>query len=145
MARIRARRPQNASAKAIEINGLDLNEGNEFHEALARLIAWLDEYRNEKIDALGQNVDFDRQFIEAQIPELAAIMGHRNIRDAQRLACAYNDLVRLKTGSPAFESLGLSDLRKALSIEGARVHRVLDDARDAAKVYKGLLKRIGSI
>lgn len=127
------------------MNGLDVNESEEFHKFLARLLFWLEDYGIEKIDALGQNVDFDRAFISTQIPELGRLLGHRFLRDFQRLACAYNDLVRLKTGKPAFEKLGLFDLRKALSIEGARVHRVLDDARDAAKVYKGLLKRIGSI
>lgn len=145
VARIRARRPQNASAKAMEINGLDLDEGDEFHEALARLLSWLDEYCIGKIDALGQNVDFDRAFISAQIPELAAIMGHRNIRDSQRLACAYNDLMRLRTGSPAFKKLGLSDLRMALGIKESRQHRALDDARDAARVYKALLEKLSIV
>ena len=140
VARIRARRPQNASTKAMEINGLDLNEGDEYHEFLARLLAWLEEYHIEKIDALGQNVDFDRAFITAQIPELGRLIGHRYLRDSQRLACAYNDIVRLKTGKLAFENLGLSDLRKAFGIEGAREHRALDDARDAARVYKALLE-----
>jgi len=140
VARIKARRPQNASRKAMEVNRLDLNEGEEYHEFLARLLAWLEEYRVEKIDALGQNVDFDRSFISAQIPELGRLLGHRYLRDSQRLACAYNDLTRLKTGKPAFENLGLSDLRKALGIEGSQEHRALDDALDAAKVYKALLE-----
>lgn len=140
VARIKARRPQNASPKAMEVNGLDLNEGEEYHEFLARLLAWLEEYRIEKIDALGQNVDFDRSFISAQIPELGRLLEHRYLRDSQRLACAYNDLVRLKTGKPAFENLGLSDLRKALGIEGSQEHRALDDALDAAKVYRALLE-----
>lgn len=143
VARIRARRPQNASAKAMEINGLALNEGDEYHEFLARLLSWLEECRIEKIDALGQNVDFDRAFITAQIPELGRLIGHRYLCDSQRLACAYNDIVRLKTGKPAFENLGLSDLRKALGIEGSREHRALDDARDAARVYKALLEKLG--
>jgi DNA polymerase III epsilon subunit-like protein len=142
VARIKARRPQNASAKAMEVNGLDLNDGDEYHEFLARLLAWLEEYRIGKIQMLGQNADFDRSFIEANIPELGRTLGHRFIRDSQRLACAYNDLVRLKTGKPAFEKLGLSDLRKALGIEDSQEHRALDDALDAATVYKELLKRM---
>jgi DNA polymerase III epsilon subunit-like protein len=142
VARIKVRRPQNASARAMEVNGLDLNEGDEYHEALARLLSWLEEHRIGKIDALGQNVDFDRSFIEANIPELGRLLGHRFLRDSQRLACAYNDLVRLRTGKPAFKNLVLSDLRKALGIERARAHRVLDDARDAARVYKALLERM---
>ena len=142
VARIKARRPQNASAKAMEVNGLDLNDGDEYHEFLARLLAWLEEYRIDKIQMLGQNADFDRSFIEANIPELGQMLGHRFIRDSQRLACAYNDLVRLKTGKPAFEKLGLSDLRKALGIEGSQVHRALDDALDAARVYKVLLAKM---
>ena len=142
VARIKARRPQNASAKAMEVNGLDLNDGDEYHEFLARLLAWLDEYRVEKIQMLGQNADFDRAFISAQIPELGRLLGHRYLRDSQRLACAYNDLVRLMTGKPAFENVGLSDLRRALGIEGSREHRALDDARDAARVYKALLEKM---
>ena len=142
VARIKARRPQNASARAMEVNGLDLNDGNEYHEFLARLLAWLEEYRIDKIRMLGQNADFDRSFIEANIPELGRMLGHRDIRDSQRLACAYNDLVRMKTGKPAFEKLGLSDLRKALGIEGSQEHRALDDALDAARVYKALLERM---
>ncbi len=143
VARIKARRPQNASAKAMEVNGLDLNDGDEYHEFLARLLAWLEEYRIGKIQMLGQNADFDRSFIEANIPELGRTLGHRFIRDSQRLACVYNDLVRLRTGKPAFENLGLSDLRKALGIGGLREHRALDDALDAARVYKELLIKIG--
>ena len=142
VARIKARRPQNASARAMEVNGLDLNDGDEYHEFLARLLAWLEEHRIEKIQMLGQNTDFDRSFIEANIPELGQMLGHRDIRDSQRLACAYNDLVRMKTGKPAFEKLGLSDLRKALGIEGSQEHRALDDALDAARVYKALLERM---
>ena len=126
----------------MEVNGLDLNEGDEYHEVLARLLSWLEEYRIEKIDALGQNVDFDRAFIEANIPELGRMLGHRNLRDSQRLACAYNDLVRLKTDKPAFEKLGLADLRKALGIEGSQAHRALDDAINAARVYKALLEKL---
>ena len=142
VARIKARRHQNASARAMEVNGLDLNDGDKYHEVLARLLAWLEEYRIEKIQMLGQNADFDRSFIEANIPELGRMLGHRDIRDSQRLACAYNDLVRMKTGKPAFEKLGLSDLRKALGIEGSQEHRALDDAIDAARVYKALLERM---
>ena len=142
VARIKARRPQNASARAMEVNGLDLNDGDEYHEFLARLLAWQEEYRVEKIRMLGQNADFDRSFIEANIPELGRMLGHRDLRDSQRLACAYNDLVRMKTGKPAFEKLGLSDLRKALGIEGSQEHRALDDALDAARVYKALLERM---
>ena len=48
----------------------------------------------------------------------------------------------MKTGKSAFEKLGLSDLRKALGIEGSREHRALDDAIDAARVYKALLDRL---
>ena len=59
-----------------------------------------------------------------------------------RAACVYNDIVRLKTGKPAFKNVGLSDLRKALGIDGSREHRALDDARDAARVYKALLERM---
>ena len=58
-----------------------MNEGDEYHEVLTRLLSWLEEYRIEKIAALGQNVDFDRAFIEANIPELGRLLGHRNLRD----------------------------------------------------------------
>lgn len=140
IARIRARRPQNAHPKAMEINGLDLNGGEEYSDVLKRLGAWLAEYGIERISILGHNVDFDRAFIEAQMPELAAKMGHRDIRDSQRLARAFNDLVIMKTGKPAFENLGLVALREALGIEGSQAHRALDDAVDSAKVYKVLLE-----
>lgn len=140
VARIRARKPRNASPKALEVNGLDLNEGEEFADVLKRLEAWLAEYRIEKINILGQNVDFDRTFIEAQIPELGQLFGHRDIRDSQRLARAFNDIAIMKTGKPAFENLGLVALREALGIERSQAHRALDDAIDSAKVYKALLE-----
>ncbi len=144
-ARIRARRPQNAHTKAMEVNGLDLNDGEEYADVLKRLDAWLAEYGIEKINILGQNVDFDRAFIEVQMPELAAKMGHRDIRDSQRLARAFNDIVIMKTGKPAFENLGLVALREALGIEGSQAHRALDDAIDSAKVYKALLEQMDVI
>jgi len=142
VARIKARRPQNASPKALEINGLDMNEGDEYAEVLLSIRAWLEEYRIEKIDILGQNVDFDRAFIEANIPELGRMFGHRDIRDSQRLARAFNDICIMKTGTPAFENLGLVALREALGIEGSQAHRALDDAIDSAKVYRALLERM---
>ena len=142
VARIKARRPWNASPKALEVNGLDLNEGDEYEEMLAQLKAWLEEYRIEKIDILGQNVDFDRAFIEVTIPELGRMFGHRDIRDSQRLARAFNDICIMKTGKPAFENLGLVALREALGIEGSQAHRALDDAIDSAKVYRALLDRM---
>ena len=145
VARIKARRPWNASPKALEVNGLDMNEGDEYDEVLARIKVWLEEYRIERIDILGQNVDFDRAFIEANIPELGRLFGHRDIRDSQRLARAFNDICIMKTGKPAFENLGLVALREALGIEGSRAHRALDDAIDSAKVYKELLERMDVI
>ena len=143
-ARIKARRPQNIEQKALEVNGLDPSDGEEYHEVLARLLAWLEEYGIGTIDLLGQNVDFDRSFIEEQFPELAARCGHRNIRDSQRLARAFNDIVLLRTGETAFGQLGLSDLRKALGIDCSREHRALDDARDAALVYRTLLGKMNA-
>ena len=119
-----------------------MNEGDEYDEVLARIKVWLEEYRIEKIDILGQNVDFDRAFIEANIPELGRLFGHRDIRDSQRLARAFNDICIMKTGQPAFENLGLVALREALGIEGSQAHRALDDAIDSAKVYKALLERM---
>jgi len=41
------------------------------------------------------------------------MFGHRDIRDSQRLARAYNDICIMKTGKPAFENLGLVALREA--------------------------------
>lgn len=142
VARIKARRPRNASPKALEVNGLDMNEGEEYEKVLSRLKAWLEKYSIEKIDILGQNVDFDRAFIEAAIPELGRMFGHRDIRDSQRLARAFNDICIMKTGKPAFENLGLVALREALGIEGSQAHRALDDAIDSAKVYKELLNKL---
>lgn len=91
---------------------------------------------------LGHNVDFDRAFIEAGFPELGRMLGHRDIRDSQRLARAFNDICIAKTGKPIFTGFGLSDLRKTLGIEGSQEHRALDDAIDSAKVYKALLEKL---
>ena len=43
---------------------------------------WLAGYEISKIQILGQNVDFDRAFISAQIPELGRLIGHRYLRDS---------------------------------------------------------------
>lgn len=142
VARIKARRPQNASPKALEVNGLDLAEGEEYGEVVSRLGHWLVGYEISKIQILGQNVDFDRAFIEAQFPELGQKFGHRDIRDSQRLARAINDLAILCGEKPPFENLGLVALREVLGITGSQAHRALDDAIDSAKVYKALLKHL---
>ena len=142
VARIRARRPAHASPKAMEINGLDLNEGCDYADMLQHLNTWFSEHDIGKIQILGQSVDFDRAFIEAQIQELGCLFGHRDIRDSQRLARAINDLAVLRGEKPLFENLGLVALREALGITGSAAHRALDDARDAAKVYKALLEQL---
>lgn len=142
VARIRARRPAHASQKAMEVNGLDLNDGCDYADMMQHLNTWLSEYDIGKIQPLGQNVDFDRAFIEAQIPELGSLFGHRDIRDSQRLARAINDLAILRGEKPPFENLGLVALREALGITGSVAHRALDDARDSAKVYKALLAQL---
>jgi len=140
--RIKARRPHHASPKAMEINGLDLNKGDEYLYVLHQLEAWFSEYDIAKIQILGQNVDFDRAFIEEQLPELGNMFSHRDIRDSQRLARAINDLAVLRGEKPPFENLGLVALREALGITGSVAHRALDDAIDSAKVYKALLEKL---
>lgn len=144
-ARIRARRPKNAHPVAMEVSGLDLNEGEDYVDVLKRVDAWLKEYGIEKISILEHNVDFDRAFIEVQFPELASRLAFSGTRDSLRLARAFNDIVAMKTGQPAFEKLGLVALREALGIEGSQAHRALDDAIDSARVYKALLERMDAV
>lgn len=103
VARIKARRPENASPKALEINGLDLDEGDDYEHILKKLRAWLIDNGIGKIQILGQNVDFDLSFIKVHFPELARRISHRDIRDSQRLARAFNDIAIARDGVAAFQ------------------------------------------
>ena len=55
-----------------------------------------------------------------------------------RLAITLNDLARMQDGEVRFPNVSLRSLKLALDIEGEVQHHALEDAKDAAHVYRKL-------
>lgn len=136
-ARIRAKHPERVEQTALEVNMLDPTEGKPLEEVRADLALWTGENGITGIVPLAHNLSFDLNFLKSSFPAFSRIIsGHG--RDSMRLAIAFNDLARMQNGEVRFPSVSLRSLKSALDIEGDVRHHALEDAKDAAHVYRKL-------
>ena len=136
-ARIKAKHPEWIEQTAIDVNRLDPTEGKPLEEVRADLALWAEENGITGIVPLAHNLAFDLSFLKASFPAFSRIVsGHG--RDSMRLAITLNDLARMQDGEVRFPSVSLRSLKLALDIEGEVQHHALEDAKDAAHVYRKL-------
>ena len=136
-ARIKAKHPEWIEQTAIEVNKLYPTEGKPLEEVRVELTHWAEENEITGIVPLAHNLSFDLDFLKASFPAFSRIVsGHG--RDSMRLAITFNDLVRMQDGEVRFPSVSLRSLKLALDIEGEVQHHALEDAKDAAHVYRKL-------
>lgn len=136
-ARIKAKHPELIEQTAIDVNRLDPTEGKPLEEVRADLAQWAEENGITGIVPLAHNLAFDLSFLKVSFPTFSRIVsGHG--RDSMRLAITLNDLARMQDGEVRFPSVSLRSLKLMLDIEGEVQHHALEDAKDAAHVYRKL-------
>ena len=137
-ARVKAEHPETAEAQALQVNRLDPNEGESRGKVADDLQRWLSDNGIESIIPVGQNLEFDLQFIAKVFPDFSRRIQHHK-RDSMYLALAINDIALRETGEPRFPKVSLSALKDAFGIAGGVQHNAFEDAKDAAIVYRKLL------
>ena len=140
--RIRAEHPERIEPQAMSVNGLDPNEGDSLVEVQYALMAWAAENGIEKITPLGHNLAFDMSFMKAAFPEFSKLVAYSG-RDSMRLALSVNDVMHVRGKEEMFSSASLKSIKSVLGFGDEFSHRALDDARDAALVYRKLLDILG--
>ena len=90
---------------------------------------------------IAHNLAFDMAFLKVAFPAFARNVSNHG-RDSMRLAITLNDLARMQDGEVRFTSVSLQSLKLALDIEGEVQHHALEDAKDAAHVYRKLISML---
>ena len=138
--RIKADHPENADVLAMQINRLNPAEGVSRNAAQEEFHQWLSDNRIEKIHPIAHNLEFDMKFIRRTFPSESKVISHHG-RDSMYLARAVNDIFRRRNGEELFPGTSLSVVCDVLGIMGER-HHALDDAKDAAAVYRKLIEML---
>ncbi len=135
--RIRAEHPERVDPKAIAVNKLNPSEGEEIADVRAELVQWALENGITSITPLAHNLKFDLDFMNSAFPEFSRIFTHHG-RDSMRLALSMNDVFQMQEADLRFGSVSLRSLKLALGVDGEVQHHALEDAKDAAHVYRRL-------
>ena len=135
--RIRAEHPERADSTALNTNRLKPTEGENIADVRAELVQWAMENGITSITPLAHNLAFDMAFVKTAFPEFSRILSHHG-RDSMRLALAMNDVFQAQESDMRFGSVSLGSLKLALGVEGEVQHHALEDAKDAAHVYRKL-------
>lgn len=138
--RIKADHPENADVLAMQINRLNPAEGVSRNAAAEEFRQWLSDNGIEKIYPVAHNLEFDMKFIRQTFPSESTVFSHHG-RDSMYLARAVNDIFRRMNGEELFPGTSLRVVCDVLGIMGER-HHALDDAKDAAIVYRKLIEML---
>lgn len=139
--RIKAEHLETAEPEALQVSGLNPNEGLSLEQAKIEFQNWLKDNDIERIYPLGHNLAFDLDFINKTFPEESKIISFRG-RDSMYLARVINDVCRREKGVELFPKTSLSSVRSVLGITGEQTHHALDDARDSAIAYREMLNKL---
>ena len=139
--RIKAEHPETADADALRINGMNLSDGVPLETVRQDFIAWMKDNGIRKIVPLAHNLGFDMKFLLKTFPEASRVFCHRG-RDSMRLALAINDISVRDNGESMFPCFSLSAVKETLGIVGDVSHSAFEDAKDAAAVYRKMLKML---
>lgn len=141
---IQALKPELADPKALEVNGLDLEELTKIAptpaQARMSLINWKKEMFGEeaKIKPLGHNyAGFDKLFLEVFLNTWYQEIFHYHITDTNLIARFLKDVGILKS-----EKTSLTKLCEFFGISYVNAHDAYADSLLTLKVYKELIKLV---
>ncbi len=139
--------PERASKKAMEVNGLDLEELKgcpsiwQVADCFEEWFVGLDLPTDKKIVYLTQNAPFDIPFLKHWLGALGFERYFcRRGRDTMFTALAKNDEAAWKNQKIPFNYVGLKHLCEAFGIPLDNHHDSLADCIATAKVYRELLR-----
>ena len=140
-ARIKAVHPENADPESLKISGLNPFEGEDIQKVATDITKWMSDNHIERIEAVGHNLRFDLDFFQIKFPSLFRIFSS-HFHDSMQLAIIINDISLLQTGKKLFPSVSLRNLKLQLGMEDPVQHRAMDDALDAAELYRRLQTKL---
>lgn len=136
---IKPENPDTAEAEALETNKLDVKDGMSKEEAKHLFCKWLQDMHDninfEKIIPLGQNYQFDLEFIIDWLGfDFYYENFNRSYRDTKISACFLQDTIfpEIKTG--------LHWLCDYFEIDNSKHHDAYNDALVTARVYRNQLE-----
>ena len=139
--RIKAEHPETAETDALRVNGMNPHDGVPLETVREDFVAWMRDNGIGRIVPLGHNLGFDMKFLLKTFPEVSRVFCHRG-RDSMRLALAINDISVRDNGESMFPRVSLSAVKETLGIVGEVNHSAFEDAKDAAAVYRKMLKML---
>ena len=133
--------PERFDPEALKINKLDPKEGIPRQEALELMKKWLfiqlRKREVEKITPVGQNYDFDKEFlIDFMGFEEYYNIFHYNLRDTKKNGCFLADTI-----VPGLKS-GLDDQAKYFGIQNTNHHDALNDCIVTSEIWRKQLALI---
>lgn len=144
---IKPKRPENADPKALGVNNRTLADimqhGVEPYKLADMFDEWCDSLQlahNKKITPLGQNYQFDKNFLVDWLGEES--YSHRidyHYRDTMCAALYLNDRASFLEVAPPFPKVNLKYLASQLSIDNPKSHDALGDCLTTIAVYKKML------
>ena len=135
------RSEENADPESLKISGLNPFEGEDIQKVATDITKWMSDNHIERIEAVGHNLRFDLDFFQIKFPSLFRIFSS-HCHDSMQLAIVINDISLLQTGKKLFPSVSLRNLKLQLGMEDPVQHRSMNDALDAAKLYRRLQTKL---
>lgn len=139
--------PERASAEAMRVNGLTMEELLLKPNAAQVADCWEEWFTNldlpvgKRLIVLAQNAAFDVSMIRAWLgdPSYNRYFARRN-RDPMVVASYLNDQAAWKGRPLPFANVGLASLANKFGIDNSGHHDALNDCLVTAKVYRELLR-----
>lgn len=140
-AKIKSCHPEKVDPDALRVNGLNPFEGEDIGKVASDIIIWMADNHISQIEPVGHNLRFDLVFFQTKFPSLSrlfSVYGH----DSMQLATTLNDISLLQTGEKIFPSVSLRNLKLHFGMDIPVQHRAMDDALDAAELYRRLMAKL---
>ena len=140
-ARIKACHPENADPDALWVSGLNPSEGEDIKKVASDIVIWMADNHISRLEPVGHNLKFDLEFLRIKFPSLSRLFSAHG-HDSMQLAIIMNDISLLQTGEKIFPSVSLRNLKLQLGMDIPVQHRAIDDALDAAELYRRLMAKL---
>lgn len=140
-ARVRCMKPNNAHPKALEVNGLDPNDGVSPELIRNGFLNWMADNGIDRITPVAHNWSFDKSFLQEFFGDDYEKLFYHRAEDTQRVAAGIDRAHLIKHGKNKFPGISLGKLAEFYKIPyDCHSHTALGDCKVGIEVYKKLLK-----